>query len=516
MSTGGADFTGTERFVIVRRIGAGGMGVVYEAHDRERDARVALKTLHRLDAEALYRLKQEFRALTDISHPNLIQLYELFSVRGQWFFTMELVRGVSFLEHVRTDPRLSAAETPVAALTEPAPDSTTLLLAEQPTPLLGDGDPGGAGHAAQPLTAPEEFDRLRTALAQLAEGVCALHAAGKLHRDIKPSNVLVTPTGRVVLLDFGLVAELRSQLLDPGGPAEIAGTVAYMAPEQAAGRPLSPASDWYSVGVVLFKALTGRRLFGGDSAHLLLWNKQHTEAPPVDRWAPNVPQDLKSLCADLLRRRPEDRPLGAEVLCRLCGARVPPAPPPSAPGRSPGAGSPFVGRESHLAALHDAYRAARQGGTVVVFIHGRSGAGKSLLVQRFLEDLVGGQEVVVLAGRCYERESVPYKALDSVVDDLSRYLWRLPREEAEALLPRDTPALARLFPVLRRAEAVAAVLTEGPDIPDPHEVRRRAFGALRELLGRLAGGRPLVLAIDDLQWGDSDSAALLVDILRPP
>ena len=84
MNTGGADFTGTERFGIVRRIGAGGMGVVYEAHDRERDARVALKTLHRLDAEALYRLKQEFRALTDISHPNLIQLYELFSVGGQW------------------------------------------------------------------------------------------------------------------------------------------------------------------------------------------------------------------------------------------------------------------------------------------------------------------------------------------------------------------------------------------------------------------------------------------------
>src|SRR5262249_50644591 len=184
----------------------------------------------------------------------------------------------------------------------------------------------------------------------------------------------------------------------------------------------------------------------------------------------------------------------------------------SAPGPSPGAGSPFVGRESHLAALHDAYRAARQGGTVVVFIHGRSGAGKSLLVQRFLEDLVGGQEVVVLAGGWHGRASVPDKARASLVDDLSRYLGRLPWQEADALLPRDTPALARLFPVLRRAEAVAAVLTEGPDIPDPQEVRRRAFGALRELLGRLAGGRPLVLALDELAWGGSGRAGPPVGI----
>src|SRR5438132_5731776 len=101
------DFSGTERFAIVRRIGAGGMGVVYEAIDRERNARVAIKTLPRADAMALYRFKQEFRALADVIHPNLAALYQLISLGDQWFFTMEYVPGCNFLDYIR--PRETAA-----------------------------------------------------------------------------------------------------------------------------------------------------------------------------------------------------------------------------------------------------------------------------------------------------------------------------------------------------------------------------------------------------------------------
>ena len=460
-------------FEILGELGHGGMGVVYRAYDRENRRVVALKTMLQGSATALYRFKQEFRALADVSHPNLVMLHELVAHGSHWYLTMELIEGTDFLTYVRTATLFPDTRTPEAL---PA----------------------------------ARIDRLRLVLRQLAEGIAVLHGAGMLHRDIKPSNVLVEKNGRVILLDFGLSAELEPSGLHQSTEAHVLGTVAYMSPEQAAGQPVSPSSDWYSVGVMLYEALTGRLPFAGKAVDLL-HEKQRSESRPPRDLAPETPEDLNALCISLLSRDPSARPSGTGVLRLLSEASVLL---PFQPGRDRRA--PLVGRDRHLEILRDALETVEQVRTVAISVHGGSGAGKSALVQHFLDDLIEHGEAVVLAGRCYERESVPYKAFDSLVDSLSRYLSRQPRHETQAILPRDVLSLARVFPVLQRVEAVALAPRKAFEIPDLQELRRRAFAALRELLGRLGDRGLLVLAIDDLQWGDADSVALLVELLRPP
>src|SRR5439155_15534880 len=115
----------------------------------------------------------------------------------------------------------------------------------------------------------------------------------------------------------------------------------------------------------------------------------------------------------------------------------------------------FVGRERQVAELHDAYQATREGKTVTVYVHGDSGMGKSTLVRTFLMQLKEkSRNAVVLQGRCYERESVPYKGLDGVVDSLSKFLAGKRRAKAESFMPRNRTALARVFPVMLQVDAI--------------------------------------------------------------
>jgi serine/threonine protein kinase/tetratricopeptide (TPR) repeat protein len=499
------------RFVIQRRLGAGGMGVVYQALDRERNQVVALKTLRDAEGASIVRFKHEFRALADVTHPNLVSLYELIAHPGRLFFTMELVVGKSFLRWVRSAS--GAEELEGSTVPEPTP-----LTSSSAAHATAPGRRGATSASSKTedtpgrtVLGPLDAGRLRSALRELAEGVAALHSAGMLHRDLKPSNVLVTPLGAVKILDFGLATELLGEQTTGNGDAG-AGTAAYMSPEQGAGLTLGPASDWYSVGVMLYEALTGRLPFLGSRTEILM-DRQVYEPPPANQIQADVPEDLNALCVALLRRDPQARPDAREVLRRLGSANAGTIAPSSRSAQM--AGQLLVGREAHLRTLEEAWAAARGGAAVIQLVHGSSGMGKSALVRRFLDD-AAAEGAIALAGRCYERESVPFKALDSVVDALSQRLARLPRLEAEGLMPRDILALARLFPVLRQVEAVTAGPRRAVEAPDPNELRRRAFGAVRELLARLADRQPVVVAIDDLQWGDVDSAALLAAVLRPP
>jgi hypothetical protein len=441
-------FHGTERFAVLRCLGAGGMGVVYEVEDRRQGTRVALKTLRHFSAPMLVRLKHEFRALAGLHQRNLVTLGELVEDGGQWFFTMELVDGIDFLRHVRPDERLDEA-------------------------------------------------RLRATLGEIADGLDALHRAGRVHRDLKPSNVLVEPSGRVVLLDFGLVWG-TGRGLDPAG-----GTPEYMAPEQARADDPGPAADWYGVGVMLYQALCGQLPIDG-SRESLIKHKQRFEPMPPSANAMGVPEDLDTLCSELLRIDPKRRPSSAAVRRRL-GQAV-----PSGPIEAP---PPFVGRHAELATLHAALLAAQTRPTAVL-VAGESGLGKSMLVRRFCDEAAAG--AIVLRGRCYERESVPYKGVDEIVDGLSERLGALAPPELATLLPRDTLVLAQAFPVLAGLRAHAG-LDEPPAPADPAERRLRLFAGLRALVGNFAAraGR-LVVAVDDLQWSDGDSLTLLRELSRVP
>jgi serine/threonine protein kinase len=270
---------------------------------------------------------------------------------------MELVEGISFLEHVR-----------------------------------------GPGMWRGGL-APAAIDRLRAALLQLCDALEALHSAHIVHRDLKPRNILVTPDGRVVVLDFGLAAEVDCTGQHLSHQPRLLGTVGYMAPEQAACQAVSPASDWYSVGVMLFEALTGQLPFHGSTAEVVQAKQQH-DAPDPASLVPSLPRDLALLCRDLLSRDPARRP-GVAHVRQVLGQAEPGA------AALPGDGTRLIGRREHLDTLAHAYQLVRHGQTTVVALHGPSGVGKSALVRHFLDDLGGQGEAVLLVGRCYEQESVP-------------------------------------------------------------------------------------------------------------
>lgn len=450
-------FTDTVRFELIRRLGTGAMGTVYLARDRQLGNTVALKVLNVLDAMDLYRFKSEFRSLADIKHPNLAKLYELICEGPHWFFTMEYVGGVPFDLYVGGEPE---------ARTDP--------------------------------------DRLRAAMQQLCVGVHAMHAANCIHRDLKPSNVLCTPEGRVVILDFGLAKQTGSQSLKGEG---LSGTPAYMAPEQAKDKPCLPAADWYAVGVMLYQVLTGRLPFEGALIELLL-KKQMDTPPSPTTINPHADPALSELAMRLLERDPAARPSGSEILASLGLKEEPrqvlldePAPP---------AASLFVGRDDELQALHASYGRTRNGTLAVTLVEGPSGIGKTSLVDRFLEDVASqADSPLVLRGRCHERETLPFKAFDGIVDALSHRLAGLPIPDQARVLPVKTLYLAEVFPVLRRLEILDHSRFAVPTLTDPTELRNQAFTAFAELLARVSALSPVVAFIDDLQWADRDSFALL-------
>lgn len=257
------------RYRLLEEIGRGGMGVVYRARDGHLGRDVAVKVLGAStasDGSLRKRFRQEARALSLLNHPSISTVFDFDSDDGLDFLVMELVEGQSLEERVRGGP-----------------------LAEAEVADIG---------------------------AQVAAALAAAHEQGVIHRDLKPGNVIVTPKGRVKLLDFGLAILCPGALASPDTRSidetnRLIGTLAYMSPEQLLGREVDERSDLFSLGVLLFEMATGRRPFDAPLSTALTNQVLHQPAPSLGTLGAKVTPSLEALIASLLEKDPKRRPESA-------------------------------------------------------------------------------------------------------------------------------------------------------------------------------------------------------------
>ncbi len=473
---------------MVRTLGKGGMSKVFEAIDTHYDRRVALKAIRRAEGLSLLRFKEEFRSLAEYRHANLVELYDLVSDEDRWFFSMELIEGIDLITHVE-----AVGGSGSMPGTSGDPDHTDTSR---------DG----------PLMAP--WHEVRRLFAEIGRALVYLHERGTIHRDLKPSNILVDALGRPRILDFGIarftgVAEEVQTALS----RRKVGTPGYVAPEQIKGRA-EPASDIYSLGIILYRILTGHLPFRGRKRDVLVAHL--TETPPPPGEFPGADPDLSALCERMIAKAPAERPTAADLIGL---ARLEPQPPEPVfiPTLDEEEGEPpLIGRDAEVQQVLGHLLEMTVGGAVMVCLDGPSGIGKTRLAEEVL-DLARRRGVRSFRARCYEREQIPYKAFDAVVDQLVSTIFAA--EDRAMLLrgvdPEHLVTLARVFPF---AAELPFKATETMEIRvatrEPQLRKAAAFEGLLELLGIAASDTGLLLFIDDLQWADDGSFELLDYMLR--
>lgn len=294
-------------FQIVREIGRGGMGVVYEAVQTSLGRKVALKILSTglgLTPQAVQRFQREAESAARLHHTNIVPIYATGAANGVHFYAMELIEGPS-LDHVIRELRGAEKGEPPTETPVPA-DDPALTAAYEPAPR--DSGSGSAVWTSSSLSSGSQyFDTVARLVAEVADALDYAHRHNVVHRDIKPANLLVAPEGRWSLNDFGLARVLEQPSMTATG--EILGTPAYMSPEQiAAGRtPLDHRTDIYSLGATLYELLTLRPPFDGERRDQVLAQIMHKEPRPLRSINKKVPVDLETICLKAMEKDPDRR-----------------------------------------------------------------------------------------------------------------------------------------------------------------------------------------------------------------
>jgi class 3 adenylate cyclase len=456
------------RYQLIRLLGEGAKKRVYLARDTrlEREVALALIKTEGLDEAGLARVRREARAMGKLGdHPHIVTVHDVGDELGQPYIVSQYMAGGD-----------------VARLLESSPQH-----------------------------------RIEVALAlRIADQICdALeyaHGRDIIHRDLKPGNIWLTGEAVAKLGDFGLAVALDRSRLSQAGT--IVGTVAYLPPEQALGRPPEPRSDLYALGVVLYEAVTGRPPFLGDDAVTII--SQHINTPPVaPSWHnPQVPRPLERVILRLLAKAPEDRPASARALRELLQAI---ACEPSAVDELGTtelanpldrlAGGAFVGREREEKDLRSGFQDALSGRGRLLLLAGEPGIGKTRAAEE-LATYARLRNAQVLWGRCYEGEGAP--AFWPWVQIIRSYVHE---RDPTALLSTMGVGAADI------AQVVSEVRERLPGLPpplalEPEQARFRLFNSVTTFLKNAATRQPLVLILDDLHWADKPSLLLLQFLAR--
>jgi len=248
-----------ERYQILKELGRGGMGIVFQALDKELNEQVAIKILSPLlstDVEALDRMKREVSAARRITHTNVIRIHDLAENKGLHYVSMEYFHGSNLKEFIRQNGALSLLQAYNVA-------------------------------------------------SQICDGIEAAHSQGVIHRDLKSQNIIINPSGQIKVIDFGLAYTSHLQGMTATGL--IMGTPEYMSPEQVAGKRVDERTDIYSLGIILYELFTGRVPFTGDSA-IAVGFKQLREDPLTPRLLnPQIPVEVEALILKALQKDPSAR-----------------------------------------------------------------------------------------------------------------------------------------------------------------------------------------------------------------